>query len=84
MKSQMRSTARDMMLLTAMMLLLMLTLTLLVTGCETTQVVAISSDREVKTVHKGQPFTPPEDGKFVPLARWMEIQDVYIRQSFER
>jgi hypothetical protein len=44
-------------------------------------VVEVSSDRYVRTVHAGVPFTPPCDGKFVPEARFQEMLDVYIRTS---
>ena len=68
----------------AMMLLSMLIWTLLATGCGTTKVDQISSDRFVVTVNKGVPFTPPDNGKFVPDARWTEMMDVYIRASFNK
>jgi peroxiredoxin len=57
-------------------------LLLLCTGCVTTQVHEISSDRTVITVHAGVPFTPICDGKFVPEARFNEMLDVYIRESW--
>jgi hypothetical protein len=66
-------------------MLSMLTLTLLLTGCATRiKVVEISSDRAVVTVHAGVPFTPPCDGKFVPEARFKEMLDATIRDSFKR
>lgn len=65
-----------------MTLLSTLTLTLLLTGCGTTRVVQVSSDRYVVSLKSGVPFTPPSDGKFVPEARWKEMLDVYVRSSF--
>jgi hypothetical protein len=77
------STKPARMLPRAMMLALTLTLTRLLTGCEThpPTVHEIDSNREVKTVHKDVPFTPDVDGKFVPEARFDEMLDVYIRAS---
>ena len=69
----------------AMMLVAMLTLTLLATGCATvTKVVEISSDEYVVTLTPGVPFTPPCAGKFVPEARFKAMLDVYVRESFKK
>ena len=72
--------------LRAMMPLSMLTLTLLPTaGCVTRTVVdQISADRYVRSVRAGVPFTPPVDGKFVPAARFKELSDAYVRDSFRK
>lgn len=65
-------------------LLSTLTLTLLLIGCVTRTVVhEIDSNRAVVSVHKDVPFTPPCDGKFVPEARFVEMLDVYIRESLK-
>ena len=61
--------------------LLMLIWLLLLTGCASNKVAEISSDRYVRTVKAGVPFTPPCDGKFVPSAQFNEMRDVYIRAS---
>lgn len=65
-----------------MMLPLMLISMMPQTGCVT--VHEISPEKEVHTLHAGQPFTPPVDGKFVPLARWDEMLDTYIRASTKK
>lgn len=78
------STRRARMRPLATMMLSTLTLTLLGTGCVTTKVVQISSDRMVVSVRQGVPFTPPCDGKFVPTERFNEMMDVYIQHSFEK
>lgn len=71
--------------LPATMLLSTLILTLLTTGCASTQkTIEIPSDRWVVTVNAGVPFTPPCDGKFVPEARFKEMLDVYVRESFKK
>ena len=78
-------TRPEPMQLRAMMLLSTLFLTLLATGCATrTRVVEISSDRTVVTVKAGVPFTPKCDGKFLPEARFNEMMDVYLRESFRK
>lgn len=65
----------------AMILLSMLILTLPATGCKTLA-VEVPSDYYVRTLKKGEQFTPPCDGKFVPEARFKEMLDVYIRESY--
>lgn len=67
----------------AMMLLSTLTLMLPATGCKT-RVVEIPTDRFVRTVKAGEPFTPPCAGKFVPDARFNELRDAYILESFRK
>lgn len=84
MPNPMPSLKRETILRRITMPLSMLTWMLLATGCATTKVDQISSDRYVQSLHKGVPFTPPEDGKFVPLARFNEMMDVYIRASFPK
>lgn len=84
MKNPMLSKKPGMILRPGAMLLSMLIWMLLATGCATTKVVQISSDREVMTLVKGVSFTPPENGKFVPDARWIEMMDVYLRASFTK
>jgi len=74
-------TKRGMILRLVMMLGLMLICSQLMTGCETVKVVQVPSDYMVVTVKKGVPFTPPENGKFVPDAQWRLMLDVYIRAS---
>ena len=54
------------------------------TSCSTVTIKEIPTDRMVVTVHAGQPFTPPCDGKFVPQARWNEMLDAYIIHSQEK
>ena len=55
---------------------------LLGTGCATKTIVKeIPDDRFVRSVRKGEPFAPPSDGKFVPVARWNEMLEVYINAS---
>lgn len=73
------------MLLWVVIVLSIVTWTLLVTGCGTRPPIVheIDSNRQVITVHKGIPFTPPTDGKFVPEARFSEMLDVYIRVSHD-
>jgi hypothetical protein len=71
--------------LAAMTLLLITSLTLLPTGCATrTMIKEIPMDRTVVTMHAGVPFTPACDGKFVPSARFNEMLDVYIRESWRK
>jgi hypothetical protein len=66
----------------ATMPLLMLILTLHLTGCVTrTLEKEISPNRAVVTVHAGVPFVPPVDGKFVPEERFVEMLEVYIREA---
>ena len=69
-----------------MMLRLTLLLTLLATGCATSRVTVreISSDRMVRSVRAGVPFTPPVDGKFVPQALFLEMLDYYVRMSDQK
>ena len=56
-----------------------------VIGCKTQTIVReIPQDRFVRSVRKGEPFTPPSDGKFVPEARWNEMLEVYINSSFKK
>lgn len=76
-------TKDERMLLLGTMLVSMLIWILPVTGCVTHPPVVheIDADRQVVTVHKGIPFSPPVDGKFVPEARFDEMSDVYIRAS---
>lgn len=72
--------------LAALTLLLMSAWMLPGTGCTTRRpaVREIPADRMVQTLRAGVPFTPAVDGKFVPLARWNEMLDVYIQHSLEK
>ncbi len=42
------------------------------TGC-TNRLVVLPADRTVVTLQAGRPFTPNQDGYFVPKARMLEI-----------
>ena len=78
-------TRRARLRVAALTLLLMSAWMLPGTGCATRTVVReIPSDRMVMSLRGGQLFTAPCDGKFVPKARWNEMQDVYIQHSLEK
>lgn len=59
----------------ATLLLSTLLLTVLLTGCQTTRVVAISGDKSVVRMPAGTAYTPEINGWFVPDARMLEILD---------
>jgi hypothetical protein len=66
-----------------MMLPLMMIWLALATGCVTHTVREIPSDRSVVTLKAGVPFTPAVPGKFVPEATFIELMDVYVRESLK-
>jgi hypothetical protein len=83
MKFQMPSIKLGRMPFKVMTTLSMLTLMQLVSGCRTA-VVPISPERRVETLKAGVPYTPKVNGKFVPDAQYLDMQDAYIRESFRK
>ena len=67
--------------LRTMTLLLMLTCSAVVTGC-VTKAVPVASDRWVTSLRSGQVFTAPCDGKFVPMATYLELQEAFDRAGY--
>lgn len=68
---------------TVMMKLSMPLLLVLVTSACSTRNSArvIPADRWVTTLQVGVPFTPTVQGKFVPLAMYLDMQDAYLREA---
>ena len=56
----------------AMLMLSILSLTILLTGCQT-QVKVIPADKEVTRIMANKPFTPAINGWFIPDARMLDI-----------
>jgi len=56
-----------------MLTVLTVSWTLSLTGCQSSRVVVIPSDRDVRPLPAGVPFTPAVRGWFVPDARMLDI-----------